>query len=243
MYKKMQIPQKFKRQREIAKKTEEESNQLLSENKGICIDDIKNYTTDSKSINNISRKGNENISILKLDKALSDLHIKKMRVTYRVMTYLDRTTPSPWGEGATGQTINKGDLLSDKAYLSTSAHRGFLSFTHPKQTEETRYTKLAFIGDQGVNVAGASQYNCDKEKAIFPIDVSDSRKTFMERMKIRVRGPQAGQAEILMPRNTVFEVMSKTQVGNTTYALLQQVNSNSVQNRPLKDFFTGQNVH
>lgn len=162
-----------------------------------------------------------------------------MRVTYRVMTYVDNSTPSPWHSPQEGNNINVGDIVSDNAYLSTSAHRGFLNFVHKKETSETRYVKMAFLTHAGVNVSAASKYNNASEEQVFKMDLDDSRKGLTEKLKLRVSGPQAGQAEILLPRETPFEVISMKHQGRDTYVLLQDIKSSAGAHRNVRNTYTG----
>ncbi|WP_118985531.1 RHS repeat protein [Photorhabdus sp. CRCIA-P01] len=239
VYKKMAKSQTFKRQRAIATQTEQESHELLTNNPGVDISPIKNYTTDSSQINAAIRENRITPAVQNLDSTLSALQEKQMRVTYRVMTYIDNSTPSPWHSPQKGNSINVGDIVSDNAYLSTSAHRGFLNFTHKKETSETRYVKMAFLTNAGTNVAAASIYNNAGEEQVFKMDLNDSRKSLTEKLKLRVSGPQAGQAEILLPRETPFEVVSMSHQGRDTYVLLQDINPSAATHRNVRNTYTG----
>ncbi|TDB55590.1 RHS repeat protein [Photorhabdus luminescens] len=239
VYKKMAKPQTFKRQRVIAAQTEQEAHELLTNNPGVDISPIKNYTTDSSQINAAIRENRITPAVESLDTTLSALQNRQMRVTYRVMTYVDNSTPSPWHSPQEGNNINVGDIVSDNAYLSTSAHRGFLNFVHKKETSETRYVKMAFLTHAGVNVSAASMYNNAGEEQVFKMDLNDSRKSFVEKLKIRASGPQAGQAEILLPRETPFEVVSMRHQGRDTYVLLQDIKPSAMTHRNVRNTYTG----
>ncbi|WP_283258178.1 RHS repeat protein [Photorhabdus luminescens] len=239
VYKKMAKPQTFKRQRVIAAQTEQEAHELLTNNPGVDISPIKNYTTDSSQINAAIRENRITPAVESLDTTLSALQNRQMRVTYRVMTYVDNSTPSPWHSPQEGNSINVGDIVSDNAYLSTSAHRGFLNFVHKKETSETQYVKMAFLTHAGVNVSAASMYNNAGEEQVFKMDLNDSRKSFVEKLKIRANGPQAGQAEILLPRETPFEVVSMKHQGRDTYVLLQDIKPSAITHRNVRNTYTG----
>ncbi|MCC8456602.1 RHS repeat protein [Photorhabdus aegyptia] len=239
VYKKMAKPQTFKRQRAIAAQTEQEAHELLTNNPSVDISPIKNYTTDSSQINAAIRENRITPAVESLDATLSSLQDRQMRVTYRVMTYVDNSTPSPWHSPQEGNSINVGDIVSDNAYLSTSAHRGFLNFVHKKETSETRYVKMAFLTNAGVNVSAASMYNNAGEEQVFKMDLNDSRKSLAEKLKLRVSGPQSGQAEILLPRETQFEVVSMKHQGRDTYVLLQDINQSAATHRNVRNTYTG----
>ncbi|MFD0708810.1 RHS repeat protein, partial [Photorhabdus akhurstii] len=239
VYKKMAKPQTFKRQRDIAAQTEKEAHELLTNNPSVDISPIKNYTTDSSQINAAIRENRITPAVESLDATLSSLQDRQMRVTYRVMTYVDNSTPSPWHSPQSGNSINVGDIVSDNAYSSTSAHRGFLSFVHKKETSETRYVKMAFLTNAGVNVSAASMYNNAGEEQVFKMDLNDSRKSLAEKLKLRVSGPQSGQAEILLPRETQFEVVSMKHQGRDTYVLLQDINQSAATHRNVRNTYTG----
>ncbi|MBS9423685.1 RHS repeat domain-containing protein [Photorhabdus caribbeanensis] len=239
VYKKMATSQTFKRQRAIAAQTEQEAHELLTSNPGVDISPIKNYTTDSSQINSAIRENRITPAVEKLDSTLSALQDRQMRVTYRVMTYVDNSMPSPWHSPQEGNSINVGDIVSDNAYSSTSAHRGFLSFVHKKETSETRYVKMAFLTNTGVNVSAASMYNNAGEEQVFKMDLNDSRKSLADKLKLRVSGPQAGQAEILLPRETPFEVISMRHQGRDTYVLLQDIKPSAITHRNVRNTYTG----
>ncbi len=239
VYKKMAKPQTFKRQRAIATQTEQEAHQLLTNNPGVDTSPIKDYTTDSSQINTAIRENRITSIVKDLDSSLSALQDRQIRVTYRVMTYIDNSKPSPWHSPQEGNSINVGDIVSDNAYLSTSAHRGFLNFVHKKETSETRYVKMAFLTNTGVNVAAKSKYNNENAEKIFKMDLDDSWKSFVEKLKIRANGPEAGQAEILFPRETPFEVVSMRHQGRDTYVLLQDIKPSAITHRNVRDTYTG----
>ncbi|MCW7550311.1 hypothetical protein OO184_20855 [Photorhabdus sp. APURE] len=77
------------------------------------------------------------------------------------------------------------------------------------------------------------------EKQVFKMDLNDSRKGLTEKLKLRVSGPQAGQAEILLPRETPFEVVSMKHQGRDTYVLLQDIKPSAGAHRNVRNTYTG----
>ncbi|MDX7990067.1 ADP-ribosyltransferase [Xenorhabdus littoralis] len=150
------------------------------------------------------------------------------------MTYADNATFSLWHTTGEKQ-INVGDIVSDRTYLSTSAHRGFLDFKHKEDKGETRYVKIALLSTKGINITDISQYNNDLEKSAFKLN---SNKTLKEKRQ----GPPAGQAEILFPKKTAFKVHSIKQDGRNTYVLLNDMSSDAAIDTDIKDIFSGEKI-
>lgn len=143
-----------------------------------------------------------NIPPQHLDAVLLSTKDDKMRLTCRVATYLDESTPSPWHESNTRNTINKGNIVMDTAYLSTSEHRWFLSYTHPRATDKTQYARIAFLSNVASNVSSLSKYNDKNKKDVYDM-MLESSTSLMSKLKLRAKGAPAGQAEILMPKQRI----------------------------------------
>ncbi|MDE9446918.1 hypothetical protein KKJ04_15220 [Xenorhabdus bovienii] len=239
-FQKMMKSQSLKRQRAIADQIEKESHELLTRN-SIRENQkfLKDYTVSSQAINEDIRQGKTGTVVQNgIDEALSTLQRgnNEKKVVYRIMTYADNETFSPWHSQGENR-INAGDIVSDRTYLSTSAHRGFLDFKHKKDKGETRYVKIALLSNKGGNIAAPelSQYNNENEKKIFDLTQNKS-------MTERLKGPPAGQAEILFPRETPFKVHSIKQDGRNVYVLLSDIAANDTPNADIKEMFSGEKL-
>ncbi|CDH03392.1 ADP-ribosyltransferase [Xenorhabdus bovienii] len=237
-FQKMMKSQSVKRQRAIADQTEKESQDLLTRNSiGGDRQFLKDYTMSSKTINENIRQGKTGTTVQKgIDKALSTLQSgnNEKKVVYRIMTYADNEAFSPW-HSQKGNRMNAGDIVSDRTYLSTSAHRGFLDFKHKEDKGETQYVKMALLSNKGINIADISQYNNESEKRVFD---QASSKTLTERLK----GPPAGQAEILFPKETRFKIHAIKQDGRNVYVLLSDIAANDTSDADIKEMFSGEKL-
>ncbi|ECW0828575.1 TPA: RHS repeat-associated core domain-containing protein [Salmonella enterica] len=233
--KKMQKPQKNKRQREIASQVEFQSAEILRDKNGVELKIINDYTTDSTSINEKIRSGEGFSKEGELDHAINSLSEEREKVTYRVATYVEGF--SPWrGHGS----INVGDIVMDDTYVSTSAHRGFLSFRSSKENKNTTYARIAVLSMSAVNVSGLSKYNNDTESLVFPIDLRKPGLSLLDKLKMRVKGPAAGQAEYLVPRGVLFKVMAIDHHGKNDFILLEEFKGISFST--IKNMYSGNEV-
>ncbi|MDE9429183.1 hypothetical protein KKI95_04820 [Xenorhabdus bovienii] len=237
-FQKMMESQSVKRQLAIADQTEKESQELLTlYSIGKDRKFLEDYTRDSQCINRDARQGETGTTVQKgIDRALLTLQSgnDEKKVVYRIMTYADNAAFSPW-HSQKGNRMNAGDIVSSSTYLSTSAHRGFLDFKHKEDKGKTRYVKMALLSNKGVNIADISLYNNTNEKILFDQKRS---KTLTERLK----GPPAGQAEILFPKETRFKIHAIKQEGRNVYVLLSDIAANDTPNADRKEMFSGEKL-
>ena len=220
MFMKMVRPQNLRRQREIADKTENEAKNIMEGKDPNALKIVRDYTTDSSQINANIRSGAGFSKVKHFDEALNLLSDGQRRITYRVTTYLDGN--SPWGTSGNNH-IAEGDIVKDMTYLSTSAHRGFLEYKNKKENADTKYAKFAIISDSSVNVSGLSKYNNEAERQIFEMVNNLPGKSLGEKIRRKIKGPESGQAEYLMPRGINFRIDKIKHENNNAYILMTEV--------------------
>jgi insecticidal toxin complex protein TccC len=181
---------------------------------------VRDYTTDSSQINAGIRSGTGFSKVKDFDEALNLLSDGQRRITYRVATYLDGN--SPW-DTSNDNHIAEGDIVKDMTYLSTSAHRGFLAYKNKKENGDTKYTKFAIVSDSSVNVSGLSKYNNEAERQIFEMENNLPGKSLWEKIRRKVKGPDSGQAEYLIPRGINFRIDKVKHENNNSYILMTEV--------------------
>ena len=162
---------------------------------------VRDYTLDSAAINDSCRAGNPNANALNIDHAFQIYaghgFTTQQRVVYRLMTYKPPAV-SPYG-AAGAPNIVAGDLIRDLGFFSSSEHRQFLITGIKNPPAGSRYIKFVIIGQGGINISGGGQYTNANEQA------------FLKQMNPKsyhFKTADAGQAEILFPRNTVLRIES-----------------------------------
>ena len=236
MFMKMVRPQSLRRQREIADKTENEAKNIMEGKDQNALKIVRDYTTDSSQINANIRSGAGFSKVKHFDEALNLLSDGQRRITYRVTTYLDGN--SPWGTSDNNH-IAEGDIVKDMTYLSTSAHRGFLAYKNKKENADTKYAKFAIISDSSVNASGLSKYNNEAERQIFEMENNLPGKSLGEKIRRKIKGPESGQAEYLMPRGINFRIDKIKHESNNSYILMTEV---SRPGKVIKNIYNGATV-
>jgi insecticidal toxin complex protein TccC len=168
---------------------------------------VKDYTMHSTAINNSCREGELSGAAKQVD-AMFQIFVKHgftntPRIVYRLLTYKPNSIACPYGATA-GDRIAVGDLISDSAFMSTSEHRQFLVNGIKDPKPGTVFVKFIIHGRGGVNISGAAHYTNAMQKQVMQ---QLNPKTHM------FRTADAGQAEILYPRNVIMRVDSIVKAG------------------------------
>ncbi|WP_341985747.1 RHS repeat domain-containing protein [Morganella morganii] len=229
----MARPQSLKKQRKIAGQTENEAKTLMEGKDQNTLKIVRDYTTDSSQVNTGIRSGAGFSKVKDFDEALNLLSDGQRRITYRVTTYLDGN--SPWDSGNNSH-IAEGDIVKDTTYLSTSAHRGFLTYKNKKENAGTKYARFAIISDSSVNVSGLSKYNNEAERQIFEMENNLPGKSVLEKVRSKIKGPESGQAEYLIPRGINFRIDKIKNENNNAYILMTEV---SHPGKVIKNIYSG----
>ena len=212
----MDKDQSYDNARKIASETEIFSDEMIfhmsDRNKDLAKKAIKDYVASSKVINNSARESprNPNQGVINLDQTLRNIQDMietkdrpTSRIVYRLITY-DDVSEIPYGSG---QLVDVGSYVGDLAFTSTSEHRQFilgkLSAKKPKAV-----LKIAMLGNSGVPIAIdlLVAYSNKNMKKSYDNKYARKNKAKKAWKKIFGKGPQAGQAEVLFPRKTVFKV-------------------------------------
>ena len=210
--------QTYENARAIASETELESERavdsLSDASKKNAKQAIKNYVASSTAINDNARGEGRPFSpgVTNLDKALTDirkalknLNISRRRIVYRSVFSYDSMADIQYGPG---KLIGVNDFIGDKGFVSTSEHRQFVLGREQKNKVEV-HLKIIIVGKTGVPIAIESNvaYTNSNQRKMFDIDMT--RKNIMKkawRNAFKKKFIKAGQAEVLFPRNTVFQV-------------------------------------
>jgi hypothetical protein len=233
---KMDKDQSYSRARAIAAQIEAESDQLVSAlpqpQQTNVRAAIKDYVTSSTAIQNDARNNPNapNQAVQALDAALVAIRqqlaanqASNERIVYRSISYASGAD-IPYGQAdQLGNIINVGDFVGDKGLLSTSEHRQFV--LGKTQASVQGLLKLAIHGRSGVpiaiNIPNAAYSNAN-EKAMY--DMQQAKKNRLTRAWNSAFGvgPGAGQAEVLFPRNAVFEVKKIQRDGEKVSVVLEE---------------------
>jgi len=221
--------------RKIAAETEAESERLVQALDGPQQAEvraaIKNYVSSSSAIQNDARNNPNavNQTVQALDTALQAIRQQlaannesNERIVYRSISY-PNGDDIPYGQVANGSIINVGDFVGDLGFLSTSEHRQFI--LGKEQTDEVQgLLKLAIHGKTGVPIAidiPLLAYSNTNQKALYDMQQANSNKLKQTWNKV-FGGPGAGQAEVLFPRNAVFEVKKIQRNGALVSVVLEE---------------------
>jgi hypothetical protein len=207
---------------------------------------LKDYTSDSTSINNVLRGNDEGsaagtkgrktaadnavAAVNKLQEAQGDVS----RVTYRLQSYKgDDKARMPFGSA-----IKEGDTIQNQGLWSASQNRSFVKPDSANTKSENHNVKFVISGKGGVNVADpAGTYSNKGEK-----DMSkqiQGKKNFLAR-HLSTETPRPGQAEILYGPNTNFKVSKIQNVSpNETHVLLT-VDDKNEPGKQVKDAYNGE---
>lgn len=151
----------------------------------------------------------------------------KERVVYRLATYRG-TTEIPYGS-----TIGQGDLVADKAFVSTSENRQLLREADESRKPGVRYVKFTIVGSGGANISGGGPYT----------NMTPEQKKASEKMYAKLppeeRPSGVGQAEILFGRGTVFRVERIEPDGVDTLVVLTRVPPEQLAGSRFKNLYDG----
>lgn len=230
------------RGREVTAETEDEYSEIVAnlsdDERKVLARAVKNYTLDSSQVNSAARgqttdeamKKNGDKLVSEIDQMFDMLDQKGMtdrtRVTYRLTSY------KPGQDVPYGNKIKVGDSIQDKAFVSSSENRQLLTQGILNAPKGTRYVKFTIIGGGGANVSGGGQYTNENEAKFHDMN---KKKTLSDKMS----GPQAGQAEILFRRNTVFRIESIVDSGTDVHVVVRKVEPGDVTGGQVKDSFSG----
>lgn len=229
------------RGREVTAETEEEYAEIVQnlsdDERKVLARAVKNYTLDSSKVNAAARgqttdpeaKKQGDLLVSEIDQMFDVLEQKGMtdrtRVTYRLTSY------KPGQEMPYGSKIKVGDMIQDMAFVSSSENRQLLTQGILNAPKGTRYVKFTIIGGGGANVSGGGQYTNENEAKFHDMNKKKS-------LGDKLAGPQAGQAEILFRRNTVFRIESIVDSGTDVHVVVRKVDPGEVKGQ-VKDSFSG----
>ncbi len=177
---------------------------------GIVRRAVQDYTLSSDAINTSCRNGAPNAAALNIDAAFNiythRAFTNTQRVVYRLMTYkppvgvAGGAVVCPYGPPAVvgGARIVAGDLIRDLGFFSTSEHRQFLINGILNPPPGSIYVKFVIVGQGGMNVSGGGYTNANEQQLLEQLHP----KTHY------FRTAEAGQAEILFPRETILRIES-----------------------------------
>ena len=158
---------------------------------------------------------------------LAEAGDKKPRLTYRYVGF----PYGPWTENPyAGDTpkIQAGDVITDPNYVSTSEHKQFIGGGTQAAGKKTSSVHMAIYGSRGVPVARKN------------VQYSNGSSRELQTSSGRVQ--EAGQAEVLYPRNSCFRVLSiEKQDESTVRVVLSEVDPAEAAG-PKKHAFTGESV-
>lgn len=239
---KMAKGQTKQRGRDVTDTTEAEYAEILSK---LSPDEVKqlkaavtDYTQSSTAVNNYARgvqdADNEQRKMQNIDQMFTLFDEKgvsdKSRVTYRLTTYR-KGQEIPYGS-----KINVGDFIMDKAFVSASENRQLLVQGVTNATPGTRYVKFTILGGGGANISGGSLYNNANELQFH--NMATPNDSFKTKMKRKYGTANAGQAEILYRRNSVFKVESIKFSGKSIYVVVVASTPEEAEGN-LKNSFSG----
>lgn len=212
----MDKDQKYDQARKIASETEIFSDEMVfhlsQQKKNLAKQAIKDYVADSTAINDSARNSPQNPSqgVKKLDQTLKNIQnmieTKKRptsRIVYRLIAY-DSVSEIPYGDG---KLVNNKSYVGDLGFTSTSEHRQFILGKASKEKPKA-VLKMALLGKSGVPIAIdlPLAYTNKNQKALYDMENAKKNKAKKVWKKVFGKGSQPGQAEVLFPRNTVFQV-------------------------------------
>lgn len=229
--------QSASRGREVTAQTEAEyaeiAAKLSPEERAQLKRAASDYTQSSDRINTLARGGAGQSEELKatirhnielIDATFSTLDRKglteKRRIVYRSATYRSGQ-PIPYGT-----TIAAGDIVGDRAYVSTSENRQLLQEGAVDRKPGTRFVRFTIAGTGGANISGGSQYTNENAKAMAKLH--------------GLKGPHSvGQAEILFRRGSLFRIESITPAGEDVHVVATRVDAAELGGKSVKDAFSG----
>lgn len=198
---------------------------------------ITNYTSSSQVFREVNHGWNKDMSdrdkeIMQtksdaLDATLQQMdqaREKKPRLTYRYIGF----PYGPWKENPYGSKIQVGDVISDPNFMSTSAHKQFIQGGTQVNAQAKKVSvSMAIYGSQGVPIALSGQ------------DVQYSNGSSRAVQRLTGKTEDAGQAEILYPRNSCFRVLAIQPSGDSAFkVILSEVPPDQAKNK--KHAFTGE---
>ncbi len=169
-------------------------------------------------------------SVMAMDKALEKIAAlrpePKPVTSYRYACYKDSSKPDAETGNPFGDSIKEGDIVMDAGFCSTSAAKQFIGLEETTSTTVTSYVKMSITGTSGVPIA-------------------DPDGTYSNQAEAQ-KG-QAGQAEILYPRNTCFRVVKINSEGTgdekVSGVVLEEVERASLpKEQVIKDIYTGKPI-
>ncbi|MFM7888974.1 MAG: DUF4157 domain-containing protein [Pseudanabaena sp.] len=216
--------------RKIAAEIELESEQLVSQianpvDQQRVRKAIKDYVTSSTAIQTDARKNPAVLSqaVTDLDFALNTIRAQmaggeKRRITYRSITYDNGVNDIPYGLNVNGNIINVNDFVGDLGFQSSSEHRQFV-LGKTQTNVPPALVKQVIYSFSGVPIAldfPIVAYSNSNEKLLYD-NANNSKKGLEKAWHKAFSGPQAGQAEILFGRDTVFKVTKIDRQDNDDY--------------------------
>lgn len=234
---KMDKGQTAARARAIAAQIEAESEALVSrlpdQERAAVRAALKDYVSSSVAIQTDARSNPSapGQAVQALDAALDAIRNELAnrgtatdRIVYRSISY-DDAADIPYGQASpAGALINQGDLVGDLGFLSTSEHRQFV--LGKEQTAQVQgLLKLAIHGSSGVPIAidfPLIAYSNANQQALY--DMQERSKNQLTQVWNKAFGPgaNAGQAEVLFPRNRAFVVKQIQRAGTTVSVVLEE---------------------
>jgi hypothetical protein len=219
---------------QIAAQTEDEANKLVSSlpqtQQQQVRAAIKDYVSSSSAIQTDARNNPNapNQAVQALDAALAAIRQKiaasNERIVYRSISY-PSGADIPYGQAdQNGNIINIGDFVGDLGFLSTSEHRQFI--LGKEQTGQVQgLLKLAIHGKSGVPVAidiPVIAYSNTNQQALYDMQQNSKNRLVKAWNQAFGDGASAGQAEVLFPRNSVFEVKNIAPDGDKVSVVLEE---------------------
>ena len=146
--------------------------------------------------------------------------------SYRYACYKDTEKEGPFTINPFGHKIFEGDIVMDVGFCSTSAAKQFIGLEETSSTTVTSYVKMSITGTSGVPIADPDGAYSNQTKA---------------------QEGQAGQAEILYPRNTCFRVVKIRNKGDgddkVSGVVLEEVKKDDLpKEQVIKDIYTGETI-
>jgi hypothetical protein len=232
---KMGKGQTTSRGRDVTSTTEAEyfeiASKLSPEERSTLKAAANDYAQTSAQINKLARGQNLESDpktiqhqIDNLDSVFSMLDQKglteKRRIVYRLATY-QAGQPIPYGD-----KVKVGDVVGDKAYVSTSENRQLLQEGAVERKAGTRFVKFTIVGTGGANISGGGPYTNEMGKR--------------GKKELGLKGPSTvGQAEILFRRGSLFRIESVTPVGEDIHVMATRVDASDLGGQSAKNAFNG----
>lgn len=220
--------------RQIAAQTEDEANQLVSNlpqtQEQQVRAAIRDYVSSSSAIQTDARNNPNapNQAVQALDAALAAIRqqiaASNERIVYRSISY-PSGADIPYGQAdQNGNIINIGDFVGDLGFLSTSEHRQFI--LGKEQTGQVQgLLKLAIHGRSGVPIAidiPSLAYSNTNQQSLYDGQQNSKNRLVKAWNQAFGDGASAGQAEVLFPRNSVFEVKNIAPDGDKVSVILEE---------------------